>query len=181
MNFSLIDDMTSGTIENYIVPGLRSQLLGASEFGKVRMFAIDRDQQEFVTPHSHRYDLQCIVLAGEVHNTIWTPRNEEGDEYAVSELHYDGKPGAYTPSSTYLETKRFIQRTRQYHSGQSYYMKYDEIHSIRFLCGARVLVLEGPEKSKVSQILEPIVMGFRVASFFVEPWMFVRHPGPRRS
>lgn len=55
-------------------------------------------------------------------------------------------------------------------------MDAHQIHSIRFLRGAEVLVFEGPEVAHSSVVLEPWAYGERVPTFKVEPWMFRRKP-----
>jgi len=51
-------------------------------------------------------------------------------------------------------------------------MKHDEIHSITFSKGAKVLFFEGPQVSDKSVIIEPIINGQTVSTYDVAPWMF---------
>lgn len=66
--------LTHSHVHNYVIPGLTSSLIGEqSPHGSVRVFQCLRDHQEVITPHSHRFDLTCIVLRGSVMNRIWEP------------------------------------------------------------------------------------------------------------
>lgn len=74
------------------------------------------------------------------------------------------------------EPTYFREVRTTYYSGTTYGMDAHQIHSIRFLRGAEVLVFEGPEVAHSSVVLEPWAYGERVPTFKVEPWMFRRKP-----
>ena len=167
-------NMGYGSITNYIIPGLSSHLIAEDPHSsqKIRMFANHRTQDMPITPHSHRFDLACMVLHGSVENTIydeWT-YPELTDEFMVSRLEYQGNPGQYKKEQ--VAAKRFIRNTRQYTAGQWYFMTHDQIHSIKFSKDAMVLVFEGDSKTDQTLILEPYVFGQAIPSFKVEDWMF---------
>lgn len=68
--------MAHSGIHNYVVPGVSSYLIGGTPQGGegcVRLFHCERDQQEAVTPHSHRFNFHCVVLKGQVINRVWRP------------------------------------------------------------------------------------------------------------
>lgn len=163
--------MTHSVVRNYVTPGLTSSLVGGPGHGCVRLFESDRDTREWVTPHSHRFDFTCIVLAGQVENIEFT-LSSRGDAYARGVLRpVDGGLGQYEAvhgevGETYAET------TRIYAPGDTYSMLHSEIHSIRFSRGARVLFFEGPNVSDTSVFLEPYSNGATVRTFAVQPWMF---------
>ena len=162
--------MRHSPLHNYIVPGLTSWLImdqGAG--GKVRMFESTREQHEFITPHSHRFDFIACVVEGHVHNTLWTP-SPNGDECQVTRTTYLNEPGKYT--SEVWQKDRFITEELCYGESRWYDMKFSEIHSIRFSKGAKVLFFEGPTKVNCSYILEPIVDGEHLNTMRTEPWMF---------
>ena len=65
--------MKSKAIDNYAMAGLRSEVL---DKGMVRMFTQTTAPMSLITPHSHRYNLSCMVLNGTVKNTIWSEADE---------------------------------------------------------------------------------------------------------
>lgn len=158
---------------NYIVPGLTSWLImDNGEAGKLRMFDSSREQHEFITPHSHRFDFTACVLRGCVYNTLWVPVQDGGDEYAVTNNIYLGNPGQYDIESRVVA--RFLSDTICYDVGEWYGMKHNEIHSIKFSRDALVLLIEGRSITNTTQVLEPWVQQQRVPTMKVEPWMFQR-------
>lgn len=172
----MIEAMKHSPLENYAgVPGLTSWLIGApGPKGTVRLLECSRNHQEPVTPHSHRFDFLCQVLAGRVRNLIWeeeqTPRG--GDMYLASNLIYQGKPGKYKRSGNWCST--YSVKEEVHIAGATYSMKADQIHSIFFGRGTKVLFFEGPQVSEESVILEPVVNGVAIPTFDIKDWMFRR-------
>lgn len=164
----LVDGMKSDKVSNYIIAGLESHLLNN---GKVRLFKNTRDHIDGITPHNHRFDLLCIVLEGTVQNILFKA-DVEGDLYQVSDIYLKGDHGLYEKKESF--TQHFSLESRTYHAGEVYFMKQDEIHSIRFSKNATVLFFEGCEKKDCSQVLEPIVDGEVVPTFEVRDYMFKR-------
>ena len=168
--------MGHSTISNYIVPGLVSTLIGEDLTGssKIRLFSNTRTQDMPITPHSHRFDLACMVLKGSVENTIYHQWGDTSqsftDDFAVSRLKYGGSPGDYTLAPESVHS--FSRRVSTYVAGQWYFMNHEAIHSIKFSKGALVLIFEGPNKTNESVILEPHVSGKTIRTFEVEDWMF---------
>lgn len=168
--------MGYNTISNYIVPGLVSTLIGegSTSSAKIRLFSNTRTQDMPITPHSHRFDLACMVLRGRVENTLyrqWATASESvTDDFAVSKLKYGGSPGVYTQATD--EVRTFARTVTAYEQGQWYFMSCKEIHSIKFGKDAMVLIFEGPNKVDESVILEPHVDGKTIHTFKVEDWMF---------
>lgn len=158
-------------IQNYVVPGLVSALIGGSAPNgtKVRVFESTIQQREHVTPHSHRFDFIAHVLCGSVHNTVWEPM-AWGEQMIKSELTYDGKPGKYTKKIGHID--RFASETKTYRAGDWYDMQAEEIHSIVFDESTVVLVIEGPTFRETTTILEPCIDGKHIPTFKVQPWMF---------
>lgn len=142
----------------------------------MRLFECSRDHQENITPHSHRFDFQCWVLAGEVRNKHWGESldvfDKSGDQFTVTDLVYQGDVGHYTRQR--IGVARYLTTEKIYNTGDWYAMKADEIHSIRFSKGTEVLFCEGPTLTDTSTILEPFVDGLDVPTFQVAPWMFQR-------
>ena len=172
-------DMGYDSLHNYIVPGLVSTLIGEDPHAsaKIRLFRNTRVHDEFITPHSHRFDLACMVLKGVVENTLFDAVPYPGhtsdsysDEYQVSRLLYEGNPGKYDKADTVVQ--RFGRHARTYVAGQWYFLKHSEIHSIKFSKDAMVLVFEGDSKTDATAILEPRVNGETIRTFKVEDWMF---------
>lgn len=173
--------MTHSPVRHYVVPGLTSQLVGGNGHGVVRLFSSDRDTREWVTPHSHRFDFTCVVLAGSVENILFVRSDNagEGNLYSIGKTRpMDGAFGTY-------ETKHgedavwFEERASTYGVGDTYSMTYSQIHSIRFSRGARVLFLEGPNCSEDSVFLEPFSNGKTVHTFETRVWMFEREDEQR--
>jgi hypothetical protein len=182
---NIIRSARKNPLRNYIVPGLTSWLVKDRENDNdvcIRMFEMEREFVWQVTPHSHRFDFECVVLEGQVLNTIYVdPEVEmakhrfygtEPDLYRQTDLVYLGKPGQYRLGAQ-IQVSMCI-RTSLYEQGQTYRMDADQIHSIRFSKGTQVLFFEGPIKTNKSVYLEPIVNGQTIETMKVEPWMFLK-------
>jgi len=174
MNKDVIKHLVSmrhSPLHNYIVPGLTSWLImDKGDLGKIRLFECSREQQEFITPHSHRFDFTACVVRGQVENTLWV--EGEGDKYMITQTRYLGKPGEYERYQ--IKDKRYTTDTLTHIEGDWYGMKYNDIHSIKFSRGAFVLFFEGVIKTNTSYILEPMVDGECIPTMKIEPWMFKR-------
>lgn len=161
-------------VTNYVVPGLTSYMIGApSEHGCVRMFHSEREHQECLTPHSHRFDLQSWVIQGSVTNIIWTPTGDEdtgADLFQTTVLEYEGSIGSY--KKTKGGVGKWRAAPKRYLEGECYQMKAEEVHSIRFSRGAILVIFEGAQVSNSSMIIEPYVDDLLVPTFKVEDWMF---------
>jgi len=156
-------------ISNYVIPGLDSYLIldNGSE-GKIRLFESTRNHQESITPHSHRFDFTCCVISGEVKNRIWN-YNYQYDHFMKTTLKYNDI-GDY--EKTQEDSYGYKYEDTIYNEGDCYSMRSDEIHSIYFSKGAKILFFEGPTLSDSSIILEPFVDGEVIPTFEVKPWMF---------
>lgn len=163
-----IMNMRSSKVDNYVIPGLSSSLLGN---GKVRFFECDRNHQETINPHSHRFDFSCFVLSGTVTNRIWH-KDIAGDLFMLSELEYCGEIGRH--KKTEKETGYYSFIDTEYKTGDWYSMLSTEIHSIFFKKGTKVLFFEGAEVSSKSFIIEPFINDETVNTFAVSDWMFKR-------
>lgn len=169
----ILRQMAYDPIDNYAIPGLRSSLIGKGERGTVRLFECERDHQEAITPHSHRYDFHCVVLEGHVTNRIWQPiphSSPDGDPFTTTRLIYRGEVGDYTKQVLAVGWWKYADTV--YEAGQCYSMDDDEVHSIYFSRGAKVLFFQGPNIKDTSIIIEPCVRGQHIETFKVEPWMF---------
>lgn len=158
-------NLSHSTLHNYILPGLESRLLGSS----ARIFVNTRESIGAITPHSHRFDFQCLVLQGEVHNTLFTP-DVDGSTYQTSTTIYLDSPGQYRVEQG--ELKPYAAITRTYGIGDWYGMGADEIHTIRFSQDAIVLFIEGLETTKKTTLLEPFINGETIITMRTEAWMF---------
>jgi hypothetical protein len=170
--------MAHSPVRNYVLPGMTSSLIGApSAKGTVRLFQNEREHQETVTPHSHRFDFMCWVLRGSVRNRIWTtshPSDREADDYRTTKLRYGGEIGKYTEEPGEMRRWRFADSV--FTEGQCYSMRSHEVHSIYFSRRAIVLFFEGPTVSDSSIVIEPVVNGETIRTMEVKPWMFKREP-----
>jgi len=164
----ILEKMKTNTVSNYVIAGLDSSLLNN---GKVRYFESSRNHQDQVTPHSHRFDFTCLVVAGSVVNKTWIDAPEDdGDFFEESKLIYSGDIGSHTAHREGRGWWKF--REEAYVSGECYNMQADQIHSIDFSRGAKVLFFEGPEISKSSRIIEPIVRGEVIRTYEKRDYMF---------
>ena len=174
---AIFDKLKHSPIHNYILPGLTSWMLKASteSSGAVRMFESSRQTEDFITPHSHRYGLDCEVLQGWVENTVWKRAQHFGaeksvDEWMVALLLYQGAPGKYVLENT--QATRMQPTCKKYSAGESYSMSYMDIHSIKFSRDAVVVITESAPQTDTTHILLPMAYGRVVPTFKVEPWMY---------
>ena len=165
----IVEFMKSDKLENYVIAGLDSSLL---KNGTVRYFENSRDHQDTITPHSHRFDFACLVLAGSVANSLWNATNESnGDFFEETQLIYDGGPGQYKRK---VEGRNFYRPVTTIHeAGDVYAMHADAIHSIKFSRGAKVLFFEGPTMLDRSLIIEPVVNGRVIPTLETRDYMFL--------
>lgn len=177
-------------LQNYIAPGLRSSMIGgrAQDGSCVRLFESERDTREhWITPHSHTFDFTCLVIDGMVENIIFQPINscssltpgERGRtaQYSLGYLHRDlpHSPGQNYRVERTNVVEKMVPYTALYKEGECYRLEHDEVHSIRFFPGAKVLFFEGATLNNPTVFLEPWVEGYgAVPTFKVEPWMFAR-------
>lgn len=173
----LIQAMKHSTVDNYVIPGLSSSLIGGEGKGCVRLFECHRAHEENITPHSHRFDFSCYVIKGRVVNKTWVQVGMNNtfypaDEFQITTLNYDGEIGQHTRGKS--EIGKFRRDIKTYTAGESYYMTANQIHSISFDKGTQVLFFEGPTLTNESLILEPIVNDFVVETYKNEPWMFLK-------
>lgn len=162
-------------IDNYAgIPGLTSWLVGAGlapNRGGTRMFTCSREHHENITPHSHRYELHCIVLKGTVTNITWELcQAHNGDPYMKSELSYRGRPGDYKSVDRGQDFYRPVHQ--EYAEGEEYIISTFSIHSIYFSRDAEVLVFESAPKRATSFILEPVAQGEIIRTFQIPQWAF---------
>lgn len=160
-----LQQLSHSTLHNYILAGLDSHLIGAT----TRIFVNTRESSDKITPHSHRFDFQCLVLRGMVINTIFEG-DGAGDEYQLTETEYLGKPGQYATLKT--ERARYLPKSTEYRAGDWYGMISEQIHSIQFSRDAVVLFIEGEQVTSKSVYIEPHVRGETIPTMKTEPWMF---------
>lgn len=170
LDVELIKSMARSQVRDYVIPGLTSSLIGGDGKGMVRLFSQEREHEEPITPHSHRFDFNCLVLSGSVRNRVWSV-NVDGDQYQETLLEHHGQFGDQTRRKA-VGVERWAYREALYVEGEMYVMRAEQIHSIYFSRGAEVLFFEGPSHSSSSVILEPVSGGRVIPTFRVDPWMF---------
>lgn len=175
-DIEMLRKMAHSPIKNYVIPGITSSLIGGNPGpgGCMRLFESEREHQESVTPHSHRFDFQCWVIQGKVVNRIWKEASTwspEADLFEKTQLKFDDM-GSYERVTS--ERCKYNYTDRTYQAGEWYLMRASQIHSINFSRGAVVLFFEGPQEADSSFILEPVVDDELIPTFKVEPWMFKR-------
>lgn len=164
--------MANNPVRNYAIPGLTSWLVGdGGRSGCVRLFHCERNHQEAITPHSHRFDFTAMVLQGQVINRVWT-ENSKGDLFHESDEEYLGEFGKF--KTTTLGQSYYSFEDTKFFEGDQYFMASHEIHSIFFAKDTYVLMFEGPAVTTSSIVLEPVVDGKRIPTFKTEEWMFQR-------
>lgn len=174
-----IEPMLHSRLGNYIVPGLDSALVGnqGEAAGKVRLFdTTERATRDEITPHSHRFDFVCLVLAGCVKNAVYEPTGDIGEEWCVSTIDQvcDGEGIREYKHVREEVATRFRRVDTLYSVGNVYSMSHEQIHSIEFWKGTKVLFFEGPRITLRSYMIEPWIRGQVVPTFRTEPWMFER-------
>lgn len=170
----ILTKMMHSRVDNYAMPGLSSYLITepSKERGCLRLFIAERDTWLWpITPHSHRFDLTSVVLRGTVWNTLFN-YSAGGEPFVEIGQHLIGKFGEYDLNEGGT-LGRFSHNTDKYEVGESYFMKHDQIHSIRFSAGAHVLVQEGPQKSESSTVLLPHVGGKTLNTMVLADWQFL--------
>ena len=172
LDIALIKSMTRSRVRDYVIPGLTSSLIGGEDKGMVRLFSQEREHEEPITPHSHRFDFNCLVLSGSVRNRIWTV-DAHGDQYQETVLEHHGTFGDQSRRAD-VAVNRWVYVEKAYVAGEVYAMRAEQIHSIYFSRGAEVLFFEGPSHSNTSVMLEPVSDGRVIPTFRVDPWMFRR-------
>ena len=164
--YANIRPLLTNELTNYILPGLSS-----FEITKARVFTMQRPATTMMAPHTRRYELRALVIEGVVTNTVYVA-DPYGCSYAITSLNYKGHPGSYVCKDT-EQRCAFTQQINAYGPGDWYSLRADEFCSMSFEHGAEVLILEGPQISDSSRILEPVdAEGKRIETFRVEPWMF---------
>lgn len=168
-----VASMTHSHVLNYATPGLTSSLVGGGDAGKVRLFTSDRDTRHWITPHSHRFNFTCLVLAGSVENILYN-KGYGGNKFCEGILRtVDGGLGNYELERA-TGWSRWSEVSSIYGVGETYSMRAEEIHSIRFSHDSRVLFFEGPQVCETTKILEPWSNGGVVKTFESPEWMFQR-------
>ena len=175
---NLLRDMGHSRVKNYIVPDVTSMLVGSDDGsqGRVRIFDSRRDQDMLVTPHSHRFDLWSYVVEGSVENTIYAQARvgETGDMYKKVYQKFGGEIGEFEVSSE-MPKQRYNKFVNTYNRGDSYFMEYDQIHTIKFSRDTVLLIIEGKPKSSNNAVLFPVTNDDTVINTLTtEEWMFRR-------
>lgn len=169
---SFIRRQTGSTevLENYVIPGLRSEaLIEEPDSGAMmRLFEMTRDQEYFITPHDHRYNFRCMVLEGKVVNTVYRLVAAQGD-YTHAMLPYE--PVLRTLDHSRATFVRTESERRTYVTSDWYVMHHDEFHSITFDKGTRVLFLQEKDQKAQSSCLLPYVDGKILDTFIWRDWM----------
>lgn len=169
--YQLVEKIGRGNVlENYVIPGLRSTLLGKTEKGGViRIFDMLRDQEAGITPHNHRYAFDCFVLSGEVKQRLYRVEPADEPKFAhYAKLRYDreqrklvGEPEllvGWTEERTYRQGEWYGMTTRQY-------------HSISFAEGSSVLFIEGPIEREDVYCIVPYSAGRVCDTLEWRDWM----------
>lgn len=172
--------ISSNLISNYIVPGLESRIVRKCDTGDLlRIFVATREQHQNVIPHSHRYDLTCKVMRGNVKNRIWRKvDSSDADTFTTMQMDYGGEPGIYQkPREISVDRWGYSTDIHRETNNCNYYLHKSQVHSIVFDKGAVVLIMESDRsdtRSESSIYLEPNIDGKTIHTFATAPWMFLK-------
>jgi hypothetical protein len=123
MSLNHLKQMAHSPVRNYVIPGLTSWLIGnPGPAGTVRLFHSEREHQECIVPHSHRFDFEATVLRGTVRNIIWRKSVNNGDWFMSSTQTYGGDFGEY--SLVEGEIGRYERSEDEYAVGETYRMRH---------------------------------------------------------
>ena len=161
-----ISNYSVNEIQHYVIPYLTSHKVQSAE-----ILHMEHYQHGLVAPHSHRRDLLFVVLEGVVHNELYIS-DDSGPEYLVRKIKYEGHPGKYSSDNEEVRG-RFRSVRYSFNAGDRFRMLANEIHSIYFNKGAKLLRVSGPELIATSLQLIPVTdKAVRVDIAAVQPWMF---------
>lgn len=169
----VLDACGGDTLENYIVPGLRSTLIANSDAGKIRRFQMTREHETQIVPHNHRYAFGCLVLRGHVVNHLYLVGEGATAADATHAL------AAYNPKDHSVDVDeatlvRCVRGSTLYRAGDFYTMGPSEFHSIEFSPDADVLFLEGRTSVSHSCCLLLAVDGRICNTFLWRDWMMAK-------
>lgn len=166
--------------ENYIVPGLRSTLLGRPAAGGcIRLFEMTREQEYEVTAHDHRYNFQCCVLEGSVEHRRYRVQSTIKDYAGYVALPYNPVTHALDEERPRWLHGQIIDEV--YGDGDWYSCSHEEFHTIRFGKGTKVLFIEGPEEKAESWCLLPYIDGRICNTFIWRDWMMANRSTSARE
>lgn len=113
---------------------------------------------EVINPHDHRYNFQTTVLSGVMSNSIYTPDDNHGKVYNEFEWNtpLNGGDGfTFKGEARLFEHQRFF-----YRPGSSYFMDYQDFHTIRMHAEGTVIVLD--------QFMDHVPVGTPTRTFMQE-------------
>lgn len=131
-------------------PGLNYLNLQRSDKFTLKLYLIEEERNEngcyLVFPHSHRYEFNTLVLAGHVSNVVFkdvelppAPKSEQqlweeeisgGGDLQANRFRYSREKGMFGKAEPTWLTIDTAQ-SAGYNRGQSYYMKTNQIHTLR--------------------------------------------------
>ncbi len=139
-----LDHVVANSFKNFHVKGFDYLCLQRSATETVKLYFFDGDVSklsEIINPHDHRYDFETWVAAGSSEN-IWFKRGlDENDGDTFNWFEYrtplNGGDGfTFVGEEVLKESAR-----RQFKAGDSYFMQYHDLHTIRMVENETVLLL----------------------------------------
>ncbi len=114
-------------------------------------------------------------MKSEIYNTLFLPSKQSyADQYSLGTLKRVGEEmGSYEIERSGVP-ENYEGHQNRISAGESYSMKANDIHTVSFHRGTKVLFFEGPTISDTSVFLEPFSNGQVVKTFETRPWMFQR-------
>lgn len=140
-----IDHTVEHSIRDYHVKGFDYICVRRSPSETIKLYFFDGDVTrlpEVVNPHDHRYDFDTWAIAGASEN-VWFDQNDRGTVFNRFEYRTPlngGNGFQFAGETRLLETAR-LRRD----AGQHYFMRADELHTIRIVENETVLMLRQRE------------------------------------
>lgn len=145
-----IDHVIANSFKRFHVPSIDYICLKRTEDDTIKLYFFEDaavQSSEVVNPHWHRYDFRSTAITGEVEN-IWyerglssraidNPMRYERFDYRTPLL---GGDGFTHRGSEYLYRKK-AEVVGDYWPSKSYFMRFDEIHTINILQPETCLML----------------------------------------
>ena len=137
-----LDHVVANSFRDFHIKGFDYICVRRSPEETIKLYFFDGDvtrMPEVVNPHDHRYDFDTWVVTGASEN-IWFEKSEvRGDvfnRFAYRTPLNDGTGFAFDGEERLMETRR-LRRA----SGEHYFMRADELHTIRIVENETVLML----------------------------------------
>ncbi len=137
-----IDDVVANSFKDFHTKGFDYICLKRSPEETLKLYFFDGDVAklpEVVAPHDHRYDFETYVAAGGSEN-VWFKRSvDQGEVFNWFEFRTPLNGG---DGFEFIGEEQLVEfARRRYAPGDSYFMPYYDLHTIRIVENETVLML----------------------------------------